>query len=537
MAQTLIIPGVAVKVVKDVVAPQLSPAGVLGLVGLVENVPAGGPARVASWSTFVDTFGPGSANSLPEARQALENGVTELVVVPANENSGAEAATADLDGLVLEARAPGPWANTLSARVTPRPKTGPQVAFDLEILSGAEVVEKHGNLSVLPGLPRNVATVLEASSSRVRVSGTPAMTVFPISTAGGGTDEVRVANVDGVLALSLKGENGGELPTLSLQNVGGSSWTLIVDGADKSTFSLPKEMDKLLDALDAVGELVYDGFPATTPEGEGAGFRGGADANLDALAAGLEKLKDYGDVDLVAVSIQDQRDTKKRRTVYSKIISHCEGMSENAKGRIGFGEVAAGMGSKDATGLAEALVSDRFVLLSPQGMLGAVAGRTGALSYFESPTFKTLSGVGEPSAKLGHEAQQELLTGRVVPIVVERGRGLIIVRGITTDADQISVRRVADRAVRGVKLIGDLFIGKLNNDDGRSALKQKLSEMLLQMQKDGALVPSTDGKDPAFQVAVYSSQSDFSQGIVRVEIAVRPVRAIDYIYATIRVQA
>ena len=49
-------------------------------------------------------------------------------------------------------------------------------------------------------------------------------------------------------------------------------------------------------------------------------------------------------------------------------------------------------------------------------------------------------------------------------------------------------------------------------------------------------VPSTDGKDPAFIVDVYSTQLDFAQGIVRVDIAVRPVRAVDYIYATIRVK-
>ena len=56
------------------------------------------------------------------------------------------------------------------------------------------------------------------------------------------------------------------------------------------------------------------------------------------------------------------------------------------------------------------------------------------------------------------------------------------------------------------------------------------------MERAGALVPSTDGKDPAFFVDVYSTQQDFGQGIVRFDIAIRPVRAIDYVYATIRVK-
>jgi uncharacterized membrane protein len=91
--------------------------------------------------------------------------------------------------------------------------------------------------------------------------------------------------------------------------------------------------------------------------------------------------------------------------------------------------------------------------------------------------------------------------------------------------------------VRLVKAIGDQFIGTLNSATGRSALKEKLTEVLLQMEKEGAIVPSTDGAEPAFVVDVYSSQLDFAQGIVRVDLAVRPVRAIDFIYATVTVQA
>jgi hypothetical protein len=123
-----------------------------------------------------------------------------------------------------------------------------------------------------------------------------------------------------------------------------------------------------------------------------------------------------------------------------------------------------------------------------------------------------------------------------VPVATMRGRGTVVVRGITTDGDQISVRRVADHAVRGVKLIGDLFIGRLNNATGRGALHEKLVEFLVQMQNDGAIVPSTNGQDPAFKVNVYASEDDFTKGIVRVDMAVRPVRAIDYIYATVLVQ-
>ena len=44
----LIIPGVEVKVVKEVLAPQLAPSGVLGLVGFTGG--AAGTLRAASWN-------------------------------------------------------------------------------------------------------------------------------------------------------------------------------------------------------------------------------------------------------------------------------------------------------------------------------------------------------------------------------------------------------------------------------------------------------------------------------------------------------
>jgi phage tail sheath protein FI len=98
------------------------------------------------------------------------------------------------------------------------------------------------------------------------------------------------------------------------------------------------------------------------------------------------------------------------------------------------------------------------------------------------------------------------------------------------------VTRVADACIRETKAIAENFVGSLNTDAARVALKQQLIATFTRLERAGALVPSTDGSDPAFVVDVYSTQQDFAQGIVRVDIAVRPVRAIDYVYATIRVK-
>jgi phage tail sheath protein FI len=263
---------------------------------------------------------------------------------------------------------------------------------------------------------------------------------------------------------------------------------------------------------------------------------GGTDATAAEYSNALEALKDEPDVDLVLAAVQDFSKPDDVTKIYSNIISHCQLMSADSKGRIGIGHTPPNAKLEDAARMASTLLSDRFVLLAPFGVAGAVAGRIGGLEYYQSPTFKTLSGLVNLSRSLPLEEQGGLLKANVVPIVNQKGRGVIVLRGLTTDGDQISVRRVADRAVRGARLLGELFIGRLNNEDGRGALKQKLTEFLAQMEKEGALVPSTDGKDSAFKVDVYSSQADFAQGIVRVDIAVRPVRAIDFIYATIFVQ-
>jgi hypothetical protein len=116
------------------------------------------------------------------------------------------------------------------------------------------------------------------------------------------------------------------------------------------------------------------------------------------------------------------------------------------------------------------------------------------------------------------------------------GHGVVVLRGLNTFGDQISVTRVADEAIRETRAICENFIGVLNSSDAQTSLKQQLVALFTRMTREGALVPSQDGTSPPFVVNVYSTQQDFAQGIVRVDIAVRPVRSIDYVYATIEVK-
>jgi hypothetical protein len=212
-------------------------------------------------------------------------------------------------------------------------------------------------------------------------------------------------------------------------------------------------------------------------------------------------------------------------------------MSTEAMGRIGIGTVAEGEDVKDIIKRTERLASDRFVIVAPHGVVGAVAGLISRLSYFESPTYKPVRGVSELEKYYTPSQLRQLLTAGILPLQAQRGRGIIVVKGITTSKEQISVIRTTDHAVRLVKGIGDMFIGTLNSPTGRMALREKLVEVLTRMEREGAIVPSADESEPPFVVDVYCSDLDFAQGIVRVDLAVRPVRAIDFVYATIVVQA
>lgn len=443
---TRIIPGVDVRVLREIVPPLPAPSGVLGVVGVTQETPDR-LTPVSSYPRFLEVFGPASAFAMPEIRQAFQNGIAEVVVSPVD---GGAAGTADLqDGssntvATLTARASGPWSQNVSVSVTPKGS-----AVDVTVAYNG-VQEAFRNLASRDDL---VTQINDGSAL--------------VSAAAGGTDALPDA---GTVALSA-----GSHPATS-------------------------------DYTDALTQLELD-------------------AGIDMVMASIQ---DFGDSGFNAAA------------VHAAIEAHCANQSDAAKNRIGFGTINPDDNDTPANIVASAqlLASERFVLVAPHGVLGAVVGMIGGLDYYQSPTFKRLSGVTELEHDYAPSELNTLIEGGVLAVAKQRNRGIVVIKGIDTTGQtgQVSVTRVADHAVRGVKDLADLFIGTLNTDDGRTALRQKLTEFFLEMEREQAIVPSTDGSEPSFKVDVYSTQRDFALGIVRVDIAVRPVRAIDFIYATILVE-
>ena len=180
-----------------------------------------------------------------------------------------------------------------------------------------------------------------------------------------------------------------------------------------------------------------------------------------------------------------------------------------------------------------------LVYVAPEDAVGAVIGQIAALPYYESPTFKSLNFSREEI--LTTTVIEKLISAGVLPVAKIANRGWCVVKGIMADGEEISVRRITNYVVRGVKAIGDSFIGLLNTEDGRDALRQKINEFLTAREREQALVamfnPATGKTSPAFTVNVTSNPSDFSHGIVKIAMAIRPVRAMNYIDVTINVLA
>lgn len=409
--------------------------------------------------------------------------------------------------------------------------------------SYAELTEEFGTIGSLPREARQAFLngVFQVFATRVEAPGSGAAS--QVLKGRDNNDNIRIfakargeeGNAISVVCMRGEAENTVRIEISAPDQKPEAFDKLIMDGkGPNNIITILNEQSKLVsaellnkkaDSLPKPVQTVLEGGKSDSPP-------------LEACEKALEALELETNVDVVYVA--DSWDPK----VHALVDAHCKNMSIGSDTkplgpRIGIGTVAPGEPIDKIVERMSNIASDRFILVAPYGFAGAIAGLVSKLAYFESPTFKALSGVvwDKNVRRYTPSEQMNLVSNGVLTIDSVRGRGVIAVKGITTSKEQISVQRVVDHSVRGVKNIGDLFIGTLNNASGRMALKERLTEFLIGMEKEGAIVPSTDGTQPAFLVDVYSSQADFSQGIVRVNVAVRPVRAMDFIYATISVQS
>jgi len=219
----------------------------------------------------------------------------------------------------------------------------------------------------------------------------------------------------------------------------------------------------------------------------------------------------------------------------SVLEAHLNRTAETQFERIG---IIGATGSTVEEFLGHAVASDRMVLTAP-GLVSAdgkrlgagytaaaVAGLISSLPVQASLTNKVLS---VPGLSLRtNRGQQEQLIRRNVLTVIER-EGYRVLKGVTsagegTPFSAIPTRRIVDYAKYGVRSAANSYIGRLNNDRVRAALKATLDAFLTRMVQDEALT--------GYQLEVTATRAQEIAGEVSVIMTLQPTFSIEYIRVT-----
>lgn len=561
---TLVVPGVRVETRFDVLPPLPAPSGVVGLAAIVDRPPS--PTRLLGVTKAAEVpgvFGPGTAASAPELVHALGNGAAEVVVAPVTGGGPGSLSLLNANSnpaVILRARSNGTWSNDIAVDVrSVADSSGDPVRVSLRIFRSGQVVEEFPDLVVEAGSHQDLFDTINTRSIYVVAldpslgGATPAPGTYVLPTDGTGVDVPVESSTDVLFTMFPEPAVDPSGLTVEVESPSGDNVTVRVfrDGAQQEEFTRltmnPDSGNYLPAVLLRDSSLVHvhqassltgtDQLPAAvspTP------LAGGASPGSADYQAAINLLGEDSRINLVLAAIEPTRTDALVRTIHQSLVAHAVAQADAGSPRIAFGAVtAAEQDDLDRIRDHAATVRNRrFALVSPAGAAGAVTGTIARTNPSISPTFKTVPLFGVPAATYTESELNRLLgpTHNVVVVQQRTGRGVVVLRGLDTTGDQISVTRVADAAIREVKAISENFIGELNTADARTALREQIVATFTRMERAGDLVPSTDGSDPAFLVDVYSTQQDFAQGIVRIDIAVRPVRAIDFIYATIRVK-
>ena len=270
---------------------------------------------------------------------------------------------------------------------------------------------------------------------------------------------------------------------------------------------------------------------------------GGIAPSTDDFQDALDRLEGAEEVDLVIASVAPgvRRRSGGVRTVHQAVVAHCTKMADVARNRIGLGSVTAIGDERPSTASSTTPTTSAATTSSssrPPDWRRAVAGLLGLQDYFESPTFKTIA---SPDATAGQLHRRPARTAdhrqrhggqRAAAPRRHRRQGPAHQRRCRSTCSAPPTRPSAT-----CKALAERYIGLLNNDGNRRALLQQVARPA---RPDGARRrPRAEHRRQGpglYRRPCTRARTDVALGIVRIDIAVRPVRAIDYVYATILVK-
>jgi hypothetical protein len=277
--------------------------------------------------------------------------------------------------------------------------------------------------------------------------------------------------------------------------------------------------------------------PTNLAETNFAGGADGADAGVAEYTAGLESLLNENAHIIVAAGLPES-------VIGAALKAHVEAASTDKIKRDRIAVAGSVKPANNATTIKPTQFSDRMVFVAPgiqvvdaaKAAAGAddpsvilpgayaapaVAGMLSARDPHVSLTNKTINVIGLETKFTSGQLEQ-LVDAQV--LALEQRTGFRIVKAITTDAGafrQITTRRIVDYAKFGVRSAAEPYIGLLNNDRVRKALKGSINGFLAGMVDDEML--------ESYELDVTATRDEEIRGIAKVTMTVRPTFSIDYI--------
>lgn len=525
-------------------------SGNIGIVGTAAKGEVGAVEIVGSFSEAQEIFGTvGEGDGLTLMRsleQIYNNGGRTVYAIRVASAAAGSAAYLTKDGsnanlVKLLAKTPGTWGNQIRIKVS----AADSPALVTETLPGNAASLRRSQ--IVPNSSLNSLTVRQLSTGltlryelvynaapdntkpQVGINtSTGALTFTTLTGFAPVSADAIVATYEVPVTNSRKVELSDATSRETYTIADASHLATLVNRASTLVFAEPDAESNFFNLLprdtSSSGEQFGTGLDGHTAGNNGEG------ATAEDYRNQLAKLENET-INIVVLAGQDSSNAQ-MATVLLAHLNATAGIKRERIGIIGSGS------SEDVNAIAgHAFNSDRLIFVapgiktSPQTKLtgaytaAAVAGLIASLPVQGSPTNKSLS-IPALSTEFTASQLEKLVMSRV--LTVEKRNGFRVVKGITTSTNsawhQITTRRIVDYAVYGVRSACDPYIGKLNNERVRAAMKATLDAFLTRMVQDESLI--------SYELSVTATRAQEIAGEAIVTLTVRPTFSIDFIKVT-----
>jgi hypothetical protein len=569
----MILPGTYIEVRPEgLIAPGRVTVGNLGVVGTAAKGPIGAPVILGSYTEAVqkfyeyDAWIDGTKKELTLVRaleQAFAFGATTVFAlrVTGKDNNGKTTAkrssyslkSATGTAAILKAKTEGKWGDDLGVNVTA--SSEPAVISDEQVTAGGTPKLKYS--PVLKSARNRISVRFDATGITRSLQ-----ILYDDNTAAPKSGEVKVTRSTGALAFGDTVTAADKVTASYLVNPAlanpadppkvvkvtlrlgqAEEVYIVVDGQNlidniNRDVSLGGSAWVVVDADDK-GDKLTELPSKSVPEDAFAQFTGGSngeDAAANNYEEGLEALLNE-EVHIIVAAGQDD-------SFGNKLDKHCQLASTDTikHDRIAVTGCKLGATVDDLRG--HNIASDRVIFVAPgikatdagarppkevtlpgAYAAAAVAGLLASFSAHISMTNKTLSVDGLEQRFTSAELTQ-LIQSRV--LALEQRQGFRIVKGVTTSTGsafaQITTRRIVDFAKFGVRSAASPYIGLLNNERVRGAMRATINSFLTELVQDEMLV--------SYELEVTATRDEERKGIARVTLVLRPTFSIDFIKVT-----